>query len=50
VLRKSIEGGFFCYPYFTTDPLLKNLRGEQEYAGLMESARKRHEEFKRKFF
>ncbi|HZS07043.1 MAG TPA: tetratricopeptide repeat protein [Blastocatellia bacterium] len=50
VLRKSIEGGFFCYPYFTTDPLLKNLRGEQEYASLVERARERHEEFRRKFF
>jgi tetratricopeptide (TPR) repeat protein len=25
VLRRSIEGGFFCYPYFTTDPLLKRV-------------------------
>ncbi len=50
VLRRSIEGGFFCYPYFTTDPLLQNLRSEPEYASLMETARKRHEEFRRKFF
>ena len=50
VLKLSIEGGFFCYPYFTSDPLLENLRGEAEYAKLMEQARKRHEEFKQKFF
>lgn len=50
VLRRSIAGGFFCYPYFTTDPLLQNLRGESEYASLMETARKRHEEFRQKFF
>ena len=49
LLRRSIEGGFFCYPYFTNDTLLDNLRGEAEFAGLMELARRRHEEFKRQF-
>lgn len=49
LLRRSIEGGFFCYPYFTNDPLLDNLRGEAEFAELMELARRRHEEFKRQF-
>jgi DNA-binding winged helix-turn-helix (wHTH) protein/TolB-like protein/Tfp pilus assembly protein PilF len=49
LLRRSIEGGFFCYPYFTNDPLLDNLRGEAEFAELMERARRRHEEFKRQF-
>ena len=49
MLRRSIEGGFFCYPYFTNDPLLDNLRGEAEFAELMELARRRHEEFKRQF-
>lgn len=50
LLRRSIEGGFFCYPYFTSDPLLENLRAEAEYAQLMEAAKKRHEAFKQKFF
>jgi hypothetical protein len=49
LLRRSIEGGFFCYPYFTNDPLLDNLRGEAEFAELMGIARRRHEEFKRHF-
>jgi alpha/beta hydrolase family protein len=49
LLRRSIEGGFFCYPYFTNDPLLDNLRGEEEFAELMGLARRRHEDFKRKF-
>jgi DNA-binding winged helix-turn-helix (wHTH) protein/TolB-like protein/Tfp pilus assembly protein PilF len=49
LLRRSIEGGFFCYPYFTNDPLLDNLRGEAEFAELMGIARRRHEEFKRQF-
>ncbi len=50
VLRRSIEGGFFCHPYFTDDPLLESLRTEKEFAAVLELARRRHEEFKRKFF
>ncbi len=50
LLRRSIEGGFFCYPYFITDPLLQNLRAEAGYAQLMEAAKQRHEAFKQKFF
>lgn len=50
LLRRSIEGGFFCYPYFTSDPLLANLRGETEYARLLDAARKRHDAFRQKFF
>jgi len=49
-LRRSIERGFFCYPYFKKDPLLENIRGEAEYGVLMEIARHRYEEFKRNFF
>ncbi len=50
VLRTSIEGGFFCYPYFRNDPLLENIRQEKEYALLLEQARQRHDRFKRRFF
>jgi hypothetical protein len=50
LLARSIGGGFFCYPYIKTDPLLENLRQESEYATLLETARKSHEEFKSRFF
>jgi DNA-binding winged helix-turn-helix (wHTH) protein/TolB-like protein/lipoprotein NlpI len=50
LLRRSIAGGFFCYPYFANDPLLNHLRGEAEWAQLLQMARQRHEEFKRRFF
>ncbi len=50
LLRRSIEGGFFCYPYFANDPLLNNLRGAAEYGQVLELARRRHDEFKRRFF
>jgi DNA-binding winged helix-turn-helix (wHTH) protein/TolB-like protein len=49
MLRRSIEGGFFCYPFFMNDPLLDNLRGEAEFYELMRRARERHENFKRQF-
>jgi DNA-binding winged helix-turn-helix (wHTH) protein/TolB-like protein len=50
VLRRSIESGFFPYPYFTADPLLDNLRRQPEFATLMKTAKDRHEAFKNQFF
>jgi len=50
VLRRSIEGGFFCYPYFTTDPLLNGLRNDPEFTTLLIAAHQRHEAFRSKFF
>lgn len=50
LLRRSIEGGFFCAPYFSDDPLLERLRQETEFAALLALARQRHDEFKRAFF
>ena len=50
LLKKSINQGFFCYPYFLSDPLLEHARGESQYASLIEAARERHEQFKRSFF
>jgi DNA-binding winged helix-turn-helix (wHTH) protein/TolB-like protein/tetratricopeptide (TPR) repeat protein len=45
VLRRSIENGFFSYPYFRTDPLLDSLRDRSEFTQLMKVARQRHEAF-----
>ncbi len=50
MLEHSIGGGFFCYPYFVTDPLLRNIRGEAEFNTLLERARQRHERFRATFF
>jgi tetratricopeptide (TPR) repeat protein len=50
MLRRSVEGGFFCYPYFESDPLLNNLRREREFAEITAQARARHEQFKARFF
>ena len=48
--RRSVAGGFFCYPYFASDPLLANLRDTAEYAEVLALAKQRHEAFGRSFF
>jgi serine/threonine protein kinase/TolB-like protein len=50
MLQHSIEGGFFCYPYFVRDPLLDGIRHEPGFDQLMQEAQQRHEEFKTRFF
>jgi len=50
LLRLSIENGFFAYPYFATDPLLNGLRQEREFEPLMQTAKERHEAFRKTFF
>ena len=50
MLRHTIEGGFFCYPCFVTDPLLVGFRGDPEFQRLLVEARQRHEQFKTRFF
>ena len=50
VLERSIENGFFPYPYLEADPLLDNLRQEPRFVKLVQVARQRHDSFKHKFF
>jgi TolB-like protein/Flp pilus assembly protein TadD len=50
VLRRSIENGFFSYPYLTTDPLLDGIRNEPEFLRLLTVARTRYEAFRKALF
>ena len=50
VLKRSIENGFFPYPYLQTDALLGSLRGGRDFEQLMNTARQRHESFAKSFF
>ena len=50
MLRHSIGGGFFCYPYFARDPLLQTLRDDPEFKTLMAQAQHRHDQFRATFF
>ncbi len=45
-LRRSVEGGFFCYEYFMKDPLMESMRDEPAIAELIEMAREKHLAFK----
>jgi serine/threonine protein kinase len=48
-LKRTIEGGFFCYPYMIKDPLLKPMIEEPEVKELLGLARSKHESFKQKY-
>jgi tetratricopeptide (TPR) repeat protein len=48
-LRKSVELGFFCYPYMARDPDLDPVRSAPEVQKVLALAKTKHEEFKRKW-
>jgi len=50
VVRSSVEGGFFSYPYLRGDPMLDALRQEPEFAQILKMAERRHQAFKDRFF
>jgi tetratricopeptide (TPR) repeat protein len=50
VLRGSVEGGFFPYPYLATDPLLESLRNEAEFGEILDMSHRRYQTFKDRFF
>ena len=50
MLQHTIEGGFFCYRCFLTDPLLESIRTETEFQRLIGEARQRHQQFEARFF
>jgi tetratricopeptide (TPR) repeat protein len=50
MLQHTIEGGFFCYPCFLSDPLLASIRSDPEFQRLVAEARARHEQFQAHFF
>jgi TolB-like protein len=45
-LKRSVEGGFFCYHYLAHDPLLESMRDEPAVAELIARARQKHLAFK----
>jgi DNA-binding winged helix-turn-helix (wHTH) protein/TolB-like protein/Tfp pilus assembly protein PilF len=47
VLRHSVDGGFFCYPYMTKDPLFDSVRNDPEYMAIIDEARTRFERFRK---
>lgn len=49
-LELAIRQGFFAFPYMERDPLVQTLRSHPDYFRVLEIARQRHDEFKRRFF
>ena len=49
-LHRSVDSGFFSYPYIAKDPLLNGIREEPQFQDSLETAHQRHEAFKRSFF
>jgi serine/threonine protein kinase len=50
VLKRSIDAGFFNYPFFLIDPFLDPVRNEPEFKEVLALAREKHEAFKQKYF
>ena len=50
VLRKTVDGGFFCYPFFLIDPFLDPVRDDPEFQEVLALAKEKHEVFKQKYF
>jgi len=50
VLRSSVEGGFFAFPYMARDPMLDPLRKETEFADILNISNQRYEAFRSRFF
>jgi TolB-like protein/tetratricopeptide (TPR) repeat protein len=48
-LKKSIESGFFNFPYISNDPFLDNIRDTKEFKDLLAQAKRRHRAFKLRF-
>lgn len=46
VMRRSVDGGFFCYPYFESDPLLTGIRREPAFLEIAAKARARANRFR----
>jgi TolB-like protein len=49
VLEKSVDGGFFPFPYIQRDPMLAPIRKAAEYPRILEKARLRFEKFKNRY-
>jgi tetratricopeptide (TPR) repeat protein len=50
ILRRAIEGGFFCYPFMLRDEFLDPVRNDPEFQEVLALAKEKHEAFKQKYF
>jgi hypothetical protein len=44
VLKRTVDGGYFCYPQMASDPWLDPVRGDAEFKRILERAQALHQE------
>ncbi len=49
LLKKAVEGGFFCYPFMLRDTFLDPVRDNPEFQIILKEAKEKHEAFKKEF-
>ncbi len=49
-LKRAVDGGFFNYPFLQTDSFLDSVRDDPEFQRILETAKAKHEAFKKKLF
>ena len=47
LLKKAIDGGFYCYPYMLKDSFLDPVRSDEEFKSVLSYAKKKYENFKK---
>ena len=48
-LEKSVDRGFFCYPYIKSDPLTKTIHNNPKFKQILDRAKIRHELYEKRF-
>ena len=48
-LEKSVDNGFFCFPYIKSDPLTKPLHDNPRFKQILDRAKIRHELYEKRF-
>jgi len=48
-LEKSVDNGFFCYPYIKSDPLTKPIHDNPRFKQIIQKAKIRHELYEKRF-
>lgn len=49
-LKRAVDGGFFNYPFMSTDSFLDSVRADPELQHILEIAKAKHEAFKKNLF
>lgn len=48
--KKTVDNGFFCYPYFLRDPIVGKFKSDERFQQILETARQKHLKFKEIYY